>query len=1153
MPKFMNSDNNQTEWKAIKEFTDRAEPRKVFWEKYEEKKNDNNNKISVITYYGMGGIGKSTLLRKLVEEVKEKYADAKYAFLDFEKLDSFNNDILELLRYVEGNLKGKYNFTFPLFDLVSYTYEVKMGKNATKPELSSIFDENNELSFLKDVITEIPLIGTITKVIYYSDKAKNILQNRLENNKLKTQLGNIDNMEASEIYDNLPYYFALDLKNNVEKLEYPFVFFIDTYEKLVNELENRNALDKDLFLRGENGLILNIPNTIWVIAGREKLKWEERDKEWKDSIDQHLLGNLSEADTKYFLNKAGIIDEKLVKDIYNLTYGAPKYLDMCVDTYTSLVNQNKVPTIDDFGKDTTELQKRYLIYMDDQEKDFATMLAFLPSWTDENIEDISKTILGTFSHSLYEKVKNFSFIQKEGDVYSINSSFKDIIVANTSEPLRNKYFKILENYIDKEIEEIVLEDKKQEKQEKTVKIDNYNSKKNFKNIILNLSKEITKASSETEFIDKAKFLISKIEEYEKKYDEKITIPDIEDYLRSKFEYSSTEEFKILQGFKSLDLADVINNYNMAQNPYHIKRFIENWNMSIDFIDQYKNLTEIVEKEFEKNNIYYIRTLALCGHAFIKFVENIKLMNKLLDEYDGEKNKLYIKTLFDTIGIAKSHNVTRLKEGISLLEKHPEYITMNMIKCIFNACYFNRNEEEKEVIINYIYSVQYIINETLDTDIINGFYKVTRDYLGGTNNSGVVLVDNPKIRAKALEILKNIINRFEEIYGKDHELTSEAEVFLLKENVIYMPSLYTEIMDKYIDKYGYDSKITKQAFIILTYEVANMSKKLQEDKRKILMEYTIKYGTLLVNENNGRSDINTEMTVALYWVFEKINACIENNDERLNNIKEGYKVLYKTLKYYNDKEKLLRYSCGFYYEYFEHYIDEYLKDPDNKYDMISAEVVRCLNSILDNRYKNPALEKLTIKMFMISMYSHINHLFDIVKKEWGEKNVEELMASKTESSVESLERKYATYGGSMKSYIHIIIMYKLLREILPNIDGLYEEYYDTIEKKKNKENYSYKNFKYINKCSKLNKYLVYYRDAFKKLINNDVNYYIWDYYTGVLGIIYGTKSDLLKFENHKKLIKKFKNNEMLELLNGTKNIIVDIRQIDDNNKDWDIFA
>ena len=1153
MPKFINSDNNQTEWKAIKEFTDRAEPRKVFWEKYEEKKNDNNNKISVITYYGMGGIGKSTLLRKLVEEVKEKYADAKYAFLDFEKLDSFNNDILELLRYVEGNLKGKYNFTFPLFDLVSYTYEVKMGKNATKPELSSIFDENNELSFLKDVITEIPLIGTITKVIYYSDKAKNILQNRLENNKLKTQLGNIDNMEASEIYDNLPYYFALDLKNNVEKLEYPFVFFIDTYEKLVNELENRNALDKDLFLRGENGLILNIPNTIWVIAGREKLKWEEHDKEWKDSIDQHLLGNLSEADTKYFLNKAGIIDEKLVKDIYNLTYGAPKYLDMCVDTYTSLVNQNKVPTIDDFGKDTTELQKRYLIYMNDAEKDFSTMLAFLPNWTDDNIEEISKSILGTFSHSLYEKVKDFSFVQKDGDVYSINSSFKDIIVANTSEPLRNKYFKILENYINKEIEEIVLEDKKRGKEEKVVNLDNYNSKKNFKNIILNLAKEITKTSSETEFVNKGKFLIKKIEEYENKYDEKLTIPDIENYLKSKFEYSSTEEFKLLQGFKSLELVDVINNYNMTHNVYHIERFIENCSRSIDFIDQYKNLIEIVEKEFENNNIYYIKALVLCGHAYIKFEENIALMNKLLDEYGGEKNKLYIKTLFDTIGIAKSHNIARLEEGIRLLEQNPKFLTTNMIKSIFNACFFNRNEEEKEIIINYIYSVQYIINETLDTDILNGFYEVVRDYLGGRNNYGIVLVDNPEIKTKALEILKNLTNRFEEIYGKDHELTNEAEVFLLKENVIYMPSLYSEIMDKYIEKYGYDSKITKQAFIILTYEVANMAKKLQEDKRKVLMDYITKYGTLMIENNNDMADINIEMTVVLYVVFDKINNCTKDTEERLKYIHRGYEILYKTLKYYKDEEKILRYSCGYYYKYCENCIDEYLRNIDNNYDVIYGELNRCLKSILDNKYSNPDLETLIVKIFMISMYNRIESLFEIVRKDWGQKNVEELMASKTESSVESLEKKYATYGGSFKAYIHIILMYKLIREILPNIDGMLEEYYSTVEKKKNGEYYSFKNFKYINKCTKLNKYLYEYKEQFKTFLNNNANYYVWNYFYALLGMIYGTKSDLCKFEKSDKVIKKFKTTDTIQVLVEIKDRIVDIRKIDDNNKDWDIFA
>ena len=1151
MPKFINS-NSKSEWKAIKEFTDREEPRKVFWETFEKKQKD-NNKVDVITYYGMGGIGKSTLLRKLTEEIRGKYKDAKYILIDFEKLDNYNNDIFEIFRYIEGILKGKYNFTFPLFDLVSYTYEVKMGKNATKPELSSIFDENNELSFLKDVINEIPLIGTISKVIYYSDKAKNILQNRLENNKLKTQLGNVDNMEPSEIYENLPYYFALDLKNNVEKLKYPFVFFIDTYEKLVNEFEKQNSLDKDLFLRGENGLILNVPNTIWVIAGREKLKWEEYDKDWKDSINQHLLGNLSLADTKYFLNKSGIEDEKLISDIYDLTHGAPKYLDICVDTYISLVNQNKVPQISDFGKDTTELQKRYLIYMNDQEKDFTTMLAFLPNWTDDNIEEISKSILGTFSYSLYEKIKDFSFIQKEGELYSINSSFKDIIVANTNEQLKNKYFKILENYIDKEIEEIALENKKQDNEKKEINIDNYNSKKNFKNIILNLVKEIVKANNETEFINKARFIINKVEEYENKYEEKIVIPDIENYLRSKFEYSNEEEFKILLGYKSLELAEIINNYNMTHNIYHVKRFIENCSRSIDYISQYNNLIEIVEKELGKDSIYYIKMLTLCGHAHIKYEENIALMNVLLDEYNGEKNKLYVRTLFDTIGIAKNHSIERLKEGISLLKQNPEFLTTNMLKSIFNACSLNKNEEEREIVINYIYLVQYIINETLDTDIINGFYEIVISYLGGSNNYGIVLVDNPEIKTKALEILKNLINRFKEIYGKDNELTNEAEVFLLKENIIYMPSLYSEIMDKYIEKNECNSEITKRAFIIVTNEVENMAKKLQEDKRKTLTDYIAKYGTLMIEKNDEITDINIQMSAALYVAFKVICIYTENKDERLKYIHMGYEILYKTLKYYQDEEKISRYGCGYYYSYCEDYIDEYLKDIDNNYDAIYGEVIKCLNSILDNKYTNSSLEKLIIKIFMISMYSQINHLFDVVKSEWGEKNVEELMNSKTQSSIESLEKKYSTYSGKMKAYIHIILIYKLLREILINIDGLYDEYYATIEKKKKEESYSYKDFKYINKCSKLNKYLCEYRDVFKKLLNNDVNYYIWNYYAGVLGIIYGTKSDLFKFEDHKKLMKKFKNNNVLEILNGIKDTIVDIRKINENNNDWNIFA
>lgn len=55
-------------------FTDREEQRSVFWNTYDELKDNLNktNDIKVITYYGVGGIGKTKLLGKLITELKEK-------------------------------------------------------------------------------------------------------------------------------------------------------------------------------------------------------------------------------------------------------------------------------------------------------------------------------------------------------------------------------------------------------------------------------------------------------------------------------------------------------------------------------------------------------------------------------------------------------------------------------------------------------------------------------------------------------------------------------------------------------------------------------------------------------------------------------------------------------------------------------------------------------------------------------------------------------------------------------------------------------------------------------------------------------------------------------------------------------------------------
>ena len=59
---------------ANKVFTDREEPRKSFWKLFEKLKANisEGDDIQVLSYYGIGGIGKTSLLRKLMAEMNEK-------------------------------------------------------------------------------------------------------------------------------------------------------------------------------------------------------------------------------------------------------------------------------------------------------------------------------------------------------------------------------------------------------------------------------------------------------------------------------------------------------------------------------------------------------------------------------------------------------------------------------------------------------------------------------------------------------------------------------------------------------------------------------------------------------------------------------------------------------------------------------------------------------------------------------------------------------------------------------------------------------------------------------------------------------------------------------------------------------------------------
>lgn len=422
--------------KAVRQFTDREEPRASFWKEYALTKSElsGQSNIHVLSYYGIGGIGKTRLLKKLMEEMEEKLPHPVYAYIDFE----ITQESRRTLSRLKSKLQEKAKFTFPLFDLGEYVYAKKTGEQADSPEVQQLTEKSPFLNLVLSIADNIPVVGIAAKVLTLADQSVAYLRNYL--NTHSRELSKIEYLEPEALYRYLPVLFSLDMANNMKNATEPVVIFLDTYERLVNELSQvGEPLKQDEWIRGEDGIVQRIPGVLWVIAGREKLKWERFDPEWKDALQSHILGNLSPADSIQFLEKAGVGGPDLRLALYKLTQGTPVYLDLCVDQYLRMIEQGIQPEVSLFGRDTFDLIERFVRYMGDAQKDYVYLLACLRTWDDALACQIAESVLSNFSHIAYEKTKDLSFIVHSGDgEYHINQTVGQVLMEHCPQAIQTR-------------------------------------------------------------------------------------------------------------------------------------------------------------------------------------------------------------------------------------------------------------------------------------------------------------------------------------------------------------------------------------------------------------------------------------------------------------------------------------------------------------------------------------------------------------------------------------------------------------------------------------------------------------------------------------------------------------------------------------------
>lgn len=366
------------------------------------------DQYKILSYYGIGGIGKTELRKELMKEL-ESYSVADFTYINFESNDM--QQVEKALVHLRTEIGKKYRVPFTVFDAAYVIYMKKTNNTISLNDKTFPFVQ--EGSWVVEVIAEVaknPYIALGAKLIEIVSKRININLSREDRAKIRK----FEMMEANELLKWLPILFAEDLDKYLIRSHNKFVIFIDTYEALwTDQRMKAYEFRVDKWVRD---LITQLPNVLWVVFGREPVAWSRFDEEWDDAITKVQLGELSEDETKELLSKLEISDAAIQDEIYRNSKGHPYSIYLSHDTYTK-ISKTHQPTAADFKglKTPEELFERFIRYLLKAEKRALELLALTNSWDIDTYLALMKRFDTKMNEDDHDDLAHFSFITKLED------------------------------------------------------------------------------------------------------------------------------------------------------------------------------------------------------------------------------------------------------------------------------------------------------------------------------------------------------------------------------------------------------------------------------------------------------------------------------------------------------------------------------------------------------------------------------------------------------------------------------------------------------------------------------------------------------------------------------------------------------------------
>lgn len=413
----------------------------------------------VVYLYGTGGIGKTYICRSLdkyITKFPEKISsslETYSVYYDLFKNSEYPAKLMELASLIEESLN-----VFNLFEDFKYVFKIyiKRYQQQWDNQNNSNSSSNSLYDIAMGIGSFVPIVSELTGFVQILGSAKRYITDKIKDKKLQDMYNKLENIPLDDLRQQLCIYFVNDLNNYFKNYKYKrIVIILDTFESLTykDNLQYNDYKCTD-WLLGDDGIIRLLTNTTWVIAGRDKIDWKIYDKEnYEDSFNDIIIKKPLRPEVVNFLTKTGM-DKKFAEKIADETNCFPLKFGMYLNLYmkflrhkqemNNTISENHVLDDEEFQKiseivdgDSLISNRFFYHYFNRQERDIIYTLACLKSWDDEILNNVIwKDNFVNFS--LYETIKEFSFIEKVGSTYEMKTTLLPALITDCPINLKKK-------------------------------------------------------------------------------------------------------------------------------------------------------------------------------------------------------------------------------------------------------------------------------------------------------------------------------------------------------------------------------------------------------------------------------------------------------------------------------------------------------------------------------------------------------------------------------------------------------------------------------------------------------------------------------------------------------------------------------------------